>query len=363
MRFIPVVLLAGVAFRLSADPYDPGPDLEAGRFLKVQAEAEVRLKQNPVDALALAARSQALSAQQRLGEAWNDARLALAVAPQGPVRAQAHLAMGLALAGTALRERNLSSLGRAREALRNLEEATRQDPRLVRAWMSLGMAYQALPFMLGGSRSKAQECAHRLRAIDEAKGNALLGMLFSLDGKWTSAEAYFLKALERAPQDVEVVALYLEALGSRETRKVLGVEVQKKRLAEEARRLRPRFTTQTRALEALSDALLKAGQVEEAWTLAQGVLDKADAPSLLRLQLGKIAARSGSHLQEGLQALDRVLREPLEGGSGGYAAAHWRRGQILRALGRIPEARAAADQALRYDPKHPGAQELLGELK
>ena len=61
--------------------------------------------------------------------------------------------------------------------------------------------------------------------------------------------------------------------------------------------------------------------------------------------------------------LDKVLLEPLEGASGGYPTVHWRRGQILKDLGRIPEARAAAELALVKDPKHPGAKRLLKDLK
>ena len=77
-------------------------------------------------------------------------------------------------------------------------------------------------------------------------------------------------------------------------------------------------------MTAISQALMDARQNEEAWTVAKEGLTQVDAPSLLRLQLGKLAARTGLHREEGLAMLDQVLREPLEGGSGGYAAAHWR---------------------------------------
>jgi tetratricopeptide (TPR) repeat protein len=61
-------------------------------------------------------------------------------------------------------------------------------------------------------------------------------------------------------------------------------------------------------------------------------------------------------------ALDQVLREPLEGGSAGYAGAGWRKGQILQTLGRKDQARQAAQEALRIDPNHRGAKELLESL-
>ena len=113
---------------------------------------------------------------------------------------------------------------------------------------------------------------------------------------------------------------------------------------------------------AVSEALLDAGQPEDAWSIVKEGLAQVDAPSLLRLQLGKLAARTGLHREEGLAVLDQVLREPLEGGSGGYASAHWRKGQILKDLGRKAEAKAEAEAALKLDPKHPGAKRLLEEL-
>jgi len=58
-------------------------------------------------------------------------------------------------------------------------------------------------------------------------------------------------------------------------------------------------------------------------------------------------------------APDQVLREPLEGGSAGYAGAWWRKGQVLQALGRRDDARHAAREALKLDPNHRGARELL----
>ncbi|MBK8572818.1 MAG: hypothetical protein IPN91_09280 [Holophagaceae bacterium] len=65
-------------------------DLEAGRYLKVLAEAEQRLREHPSDAPAWAAKSQALSSLLRFPEALSAAERAvslkpdLADAPPGP---------------------------------------------------------------------------------------------------------------------------------------------------------------------------------------------------------------------------------------------------------------------------------------
>ncbi len=245
----------------------------------------------------------------------------------------------------------------------DLEAAVKADPTLVNGWMSLGLAYEILPGFFGGSTRKALACAESLKKFDAPRGETLQGTILSMEGKWQEALPCFNRALAAAPRDPEVIYGYLDALGSRETRKVMGDAEQKRQQAHEAMRLLPAAQNRARPLTAVCDALLDADRGDDAWRIAQEALPTTDAPSVLRLQLGKIAARSGRHLEEGLAALDQVLREPLEGGTGGYASAHWRRGQILKALGRKEEARAAAQAALRLDPKDPKAARLLKELQ
>jgi tetratricopeptide (TPR) repeat protein len=358
MHRIPALVLLA-AFPALAAGYAPRPDLDGGRYLKALADAEAVLKEQPGNALAWAAKSQALTALVRLPEAGAAAAKAIQLKPD---LADALLARGLAKGGQAVQQRNLGSLSQISEAMDDLKAAVQADPSLVTAWMSLGLAYQELPGILGGSTRKALACAQSLKTLNPARGEVLQGTVLSLQGKWSEALPCFDRALAAAPKDPEVVYGYLEALGSRETRKVLGDLPQQRLQAQEALRLLPGVRTQARALCAVCDALLDANQGELAWTTARAALAEVDAPSMVRLELGKIAARANVHAVEGLAALDQVLREPLEGGTGGYGAAHWRRGQILSNLGRKAEARAAAEAALRLDPKDPKARRLLKEL-
>jgi tetratricopeptide (TPR) repeat protein len=228
--------------------------------------------------------------------------------------------------------------------------------------MSLGLAYEMLPGLLGGSTKKALRCAEALRRLAPARGDLLQALILVEEDRWREAEPYFGRALALAPQDPEVVSQYLEALGHRQARRALGETERNRRLLAEATRLLPALRTRARAVAAISDAYLNGGQPDTAWQVAQSALPQADAPSLLRLQLGKVAARAGIHRPEGLAALDQVLREPLEGGSAGLAGAWWRKGQILHDLGRHPEAKAAAQEALKRDPRHRGARELLEKM-
>jgi len=352
-------LLIPVLLAVPASAYAPRVDLDNSRYLKALYEAEAQLKNNPDNALAWAAKSQALSALVRLGEAQTCADKALALRPGLP---DGLLARGMARAGLAVQQRNLSSLRGVSGAMDDLRAAVAADPSLASAWMSLGLAYQQLPSLLGGSTKKALNCADSLRRVNPVRADLLQGTILSMDGRWNEALPYFGRALAQAPGDAEVVYGYLDALSSRETRRALGESVQRQRLASEARRLYPPVRNRARAVEAISLALLDAGQAEEAWNLAKEALPHVDSPSLVRLHLGKIAARSRTHQQEGLTLIEQVLREPLEGGTGGYATAWWRKGQILKDLGRTGEAKAAADLALKIDPKHGGAKRLKEEL-
>ena len=339
--------------------YNPRADLDEGRYLKVLSEAEIRINQNPTDALAWAAKSQALAALMRFGEANAAAQKSLELKSG---LADGLLARGLSRAGTAIQQRNFGSLRGVSSAMDDFRAATQADPNLASAWMSLGLAYEQLPGLLGGSTKRALACADNLRKVSPPRGDLLQGMVLSLEGRWNDAKGYFLRALSVAPADPEIVYGYLDSLGSRDTRKAMGEGPQRAQLATEAMRLLPSVKGRSRGTQAICDALLDGGNPEGSWKAAHDALNQSDLPSLIKVQLGKIAARAGIHREEGLALLDQALKEPLEGGTGGIATVQWRRGQILKDLNRKDEARTAAQAALKADPKHPGARRLLEDL-
>jgi len=358
LRFI---FAPAVCFTICAQDasYQPRFDLEQGYFLKALAEAEARLRKNSDDALALAAKSQALSSLVRFAEAEDAAARALKLQPDLP---EALLAMAMAKAGKALQQINLNSLRLSSQAMDYLKSAAQKDPDYPLVWATLGMGYQQLPGILGGSTKKALECAEQLKRLQPARGYLLHARILSMESKWGEAEPIFNKALRLAPSDPEIVVGYLNELGEKTTRKTLGEAAQKQKLALEARRLLPFVRKSARGVEAVSLAFLDAGLNEDAWKVSLEALPGVDAPSIIKLQLGKVAARTGLYSEEGLAFLDQAAREPLEGGTGGYASVHWRRGQILKKLGRVKEAREAALKALEYNKGHSGAKSLLGEL-
>lgn len=341
--------------------YSPRTDLEEGRYLKALAEAETQIKLSPTNALAWAAKAHSLSALLRFGEALEAANRSLSLNPN---LADGYLARGLARGGNAIQQRNFGSLKKAVGALGDLKRATELDPTLSLAWMSLGLAYQEMPGILGGSTRKALQCAEAFRKVNPILGDSLRGLILSLDGKWHEGELCFQRALAAGgASDPKVVIGYLEALGNPETRETLGQANQQRMLVKEGRRLLPGMRGHAKGVEAVSEALLAGGQPDEAWDVTLEALEKVQSPSILRLHLGKIAARSGIHRNEALVYLNQVLGEPIEGDCGGQAAAFWRKAQILKDLGRLKEAREAAEAGLKVDPKHPGASKLLKEIR
>ncbi len=356
-RLLPILLPCCVLVAQNA--YQPRVDLDAGRYLKALWDAEARLSANGNDALAWAAKSQALAALVRLDEAGRAADRAVQLQPG---LADALLARGMVRAGQAIQQRSLGSFGLVRSALKDLKDAVQADSTLVSGWFALGMAYQQLPGILGGSIKKALQCADQLRRVNGPRGDLLAGTILTNEKKFGEAEPYLRRAIAGGWNDGQVVYGYLEVLGSRETREHLGEEGQNRRLATEAARLLPLVKGKARALQAVSDAFLDADQPEQAWKVAKEGLPGCDALSLLRFQMGKVAARAGIHREEGLAALDACLKESLEGGVGGYQNVHWRRAQVLNALGRTQEARGAAQEALRIDSNHPGVRRFLKEL-
>ena len=353
--------LAAPFLLLATQAPDPAhrADLEAGRFLQVLAETSRRVAQEPGDAAAWAARSQALASLQRFPEARVDADRALALQPR---LADALLARGLARAGQAIRQRDLGALRDALGALDDFRGATEADPTLAAAWTSLGLAYQMLPGLLGGSTRRALACADRLAQVAPARGELLRALVLVEERHWREAEPAFQRALALAPGDPEVAGQWLDALDSRAAKEALGEAGKNTRLVAEATRLLPSVRVRARGVTAVSDAYLHAGKGDLAWQVLTSPGAGADAPSLVRAQLGKVAAVAGQHRAEALAAMDQVLREPLEGGSAGLPGVWWRKGQILRDLGRAEEAHRAAQEALKLDPRHRGARELLGQL-
>lgn len=112
------------------------------------------------------------------------------------------------------------------------------------------------------------------------------------------------------------------------------------------------FAADAKSLRALDDAFAVCAKAQEA------------APDSTRAhyQFGKVALLSGRELENGLSHLDQFLAKPADKDGPTWADAHWRKGNILAALGRKAEARTEFETALKLNPAHPGATKDLKSL-
>lgn len=116
------------------------------------------------------------------------------------------------------------------------------------------------------------------------------------------------------------------------------------------------------ALEISSKAAAK--DYPAAFRLCDAALEKTADNYLVLYQYGRTASVSGSHLERGLTCLQRCLTlEPPTPASPTHTHVWHRIGVIQEKLGRVEEARAAYQAALRLDPGNRPASDALARLK
>lgn len=333
--------------------------LAEGQFLLAQEEAQRLLKINPENAFALATLSQCESSFLNFKDAEQYAIRAVSI---DPTLADGHLAWGIALAGGVVEDRSLQGVFKIPIILRELRLAVQQDPNLEYGWFTLGITLSRLPSLMGGSISEASKCAQQLKRLNPSLGWSMEGMLFSFQGNWPKAEMAFNEGLKTNKSHPLLIKSYLEGIRDSAVEKSLG-DQHRERMKALALFWSDQKINDARVLEAISEALLEAGEAESAWRVALEGTQSIKESSLLNLQLAKIAARSGLHLEEALAISEEAALFPVEGGSGGKVGLVWRQGQILKRLNRIPEAKERFNAVLKINPNHKGAREDLDRLK
>lgn len=101
---------------------------------------------------------------------------------------------------------------------------------------------------------------------------------------------------------------------------------------------------------ALAEALLEAGNLDEARRLFEGLSDPATGPAV-QFGLGTIAAREGRHT-DAVRHLERAIALYPE-----FAAAHYAVARAYRALGRREDAEAALARHARYGAQWPAIED------
>lgn len=283
----------------------------------VQAQAFV--ERNDADARAWVLLARAQLQQGKAADAIDSAEEAVERAPDD---AQAHLWLGNSL-GVRIGQVNMLRKMTLAPSLRDaFETAVRLDPTLFDARNALISFYLQAPAAIGGGADKA-----KAQVAEIAKRNAARGHLaqLSIDG-FNKDEAAAKRSLDAALAAVQP--------DDRDVRLSVGMALQ--------------------GYERWDDARAHF----QRWAAEQ------PAQAAPRYQIGRIAAVTGQHLDEGAGA----LREYLSGNPQRHDSdpkdthAWWRLGQIEAKRGDVEAARGAFQAALRLDPANEEAKQALAAL-
>lgn len=101
---------------------------------------------------------------------------------------------------------------------------------------------------------------------------------------------------------------------------------------------------------------------DEAFAVYEPLLKANPDDYFARYQFGRIAAESGTRLDEGIGALQHCLTLTPPEGAPGHGPAHWRIGNIHERKGDLAAARRAYESAVQLEPAFAPAQEALKRL-
>lgn len=199
------------------------------------------------------------------------------------------------------------------------ERAVQLDGDLLDARFALVDFYMMAPGAIGGGVDKARAQAAEIGKRDAAQGRIAQAGIALHEDRAADAAKHYAAALAARPADPKV-------------RMAVAVGYQRMERWDDA------------------FALLRA------WTA------EPSAPAGAWYQVGRLAALSGRHLDEGVAALEKFLALPRNADDPEPKNALFRLGQVQAKAGRKPQARAAFDRALALDPKYDDAKAERAKL-
>jgi len=231
-----------------------------------------------------------------------------------------HRWLGRAYSRQVRRANRLKQLRLAKKIRRSFETAVALAPDDVEARHDLLQFYLIAPGFAGGSVDKARAQAQAIRARNPMLGHVAEGWIAEAGEDDALAEREYAGALAAYPDSA---APYI----------ALGALYQRTRQWDKA------FDTYERLLKARPN--------------------QAGAYYLI----GRTASLAGANLVRGEEALKTYLAKQPGEGDAPLSSAHYRLGVIYEHRGRVAEAKAQYEAALRLDPREPDARKALERLQ
>jgi tetratricopeptide (TPR) repeat protein len=298
LRLTALALGLLIASQASANDYPAL--LRMKKFAEVEKLAQVKLAQDPANADAMIARSNAIMGQDetRIDEAIGQAEKCVAA---HPANGRCHLALGQAWGTKAMIKGIVASMGSAGIIRDSLKKAVLLDPANVDARFTLLDFYMMAPFVVGGGHGKAETFIKETAAVVPEASKLMAAKLMASDGDLAKAEAAALTVNAGSDEDLqEQHEDFLTTLGAR--------HVAAKKFAE-------------------ADRLLREGQ------------KRYPASINLNFMAARLQQEQGRH-KEAVVLLEHLLAKSPR------PYVHYRLGKSLQALGDKARAVAAYDKAI-----------------
>lgn len=194
MQIKPTMLVSAsaLALMLAVSPASAGEYsalMKAKKYAEAEHAASAKLAQDPKNAEAMAARTEAILAadsEPRIGEAVKQAEQCVSTQAAS---AACHLALGKALGSKAMHAGVMSAMGYAGTIRDSFKKAVELDPRNLDARFSLLQFYMMAPSIMGGGTGKAEALAAQTATVNPEAGKLMQAMLVLADGKVAKAEA------------------------------------------------------------------------------------------------------------------------------------------------------------------------------
>ena len=290
---------------------------ERERYAQVEALLAPYVAANPRDARAAYYLGRAHLRRDRPDDAATLLERAARLAPDS---SRFHLALAEAYGLKAMKANVVQQALLARRAKGAFDRAVAADPDNAEAHYGLVQFHVRAPAVMGGSREQAMRHAAEVKRLNPYRG------------------ALATAIVHRAGKDLAAAAGELEAAMRR-------------------------FPDSVSARYALWTVRDEQGDPEGAREVLRGIVRRWPEEMLAVYQIGRAGAMHGGDLEEAERALLRYLRHTPEAGQPPLAAAHWRLGMVHERQGRIDDARADYEAALRLDPKQEDAKRALARLR
>lgn len=177
--------------------------IKAKKYPEAERAASARLAQDPANAEAMAARTEAILAagnEARIGEAVKQAEQCVAA---HAAHAPCQVALGKALGSKAMHGGMMSAMGYAGTIRDSFKKAVELDPRYMDARFSLLQFYMMAPGIMGGGTGKAEALAAQTAALNAEAGKLMQGTLDLAAERVAKAEAAALAARPGADEQLQ----------------------------------------------------------------------------------------------------------------------------------------------------------------